>query len=39
MEITCFIFDGITALDIVGPYEVLHRLPGCERALRREAGG
>jgi putative intracellular protease/amidase len=27
MEIVCLLFDGITALDIVGPYEVLHRLP------------
>ena len=28
MKIVCFVFDGITALDIVGPYEVLARLPG-----------
>ena len=27
MEITCFIFEGITVLDVIGPYEVLHRLP------------
>jgi putative intracellular protease/amidase len=27
MDIVCFIFHGITALDIVGPYEVLQRLP------------
>jgi putative intracellular protease/amidase len=27
MQIACFVFDGITALDIVGPYEVLQRLP------------
>ena len=27
MDIVCFLFDGITALDIVGPYEVLQRLP------------
>jgi putative intracellular protease/amidase len=27
MEIACLIFDGITALDVVGPYEVLQRLP------------
>jgi putative intracellular protease/amidase len=27
MDIACFVFDGITALDIVGPYEVLQRLP------------
>jgi len=28
VEIAILIFDGITALDAVGPYEVLHRLPG-----------
>jgi putative intracellular protease/amidase len=28
--IACLLFEGITALDIVGPYEVLHRLPGAE---------
>jgi putative intracellular protease/amidase len=27
LDIACFIFDGITALDIVGPYEILQRLP------------
>jgi putative intracellular protease/amidase len=27
MDIACFLFDGITALDIVGPYEVLQRTP------------
>jgi putative intracellular protease/amidase len=27
VDIVCFLFDGITALDIVGPYEVLQRLP------------
>jgi len=27
VDIVCFVFDGITALDIVGPYEVLQRLP------------
>jgi putative intracellular protease/amidase len=30
MEIACLLFDGITALDIVGPYEVLHRLPDAD---------
>jgi putative intracellular protease/amidase len=30
MDIVCFVFDGITALDIVGPYEVLQRLPSAE---------
>jgi putative intracellular protease/amidase len=28
MEIAILLFDGITALDAVGPYEVLSRLPG-----------
>ena len=28
MEIAIPIFDGLTALDAVGPYEVLSRLPG-----------
>lgn len=28
MDVALFIFDGITALDVVGPYEVLARLPG-----------
>jgi putative intracellular protease/amidase len=28
MDIVFFVFDGITALDAVGPYEVLSRLPG-----------
>ncbi len=27
MDIVCLLFDGITALDIVGPYETLQRLP------------
>ncbi len=30
MDIVCLLFDGITALDIVGPYEVLQRLPGAD---------
>jgi transcriptional regulator GlxA family with amidase domain len=30
VDIACLIFDGITALDIVGPYEVLQRLPGAD---------
>ena len=28
MDIAIPIFDGITALDAIGPYEVLSRLPG-----------
>lgn len=30
LKIAAFIFEGITALDVVGPYEVLARLPGAE---------
>ena len=30
MDIVCLLFDGITALDIVGPYEVLQRLPDAD---------
>ncbi len=29
-QVAIFLFDGITALDAVGPYEVLQRLPGTE---------
>jgi putative intracellular protease/amidase len=28
MQIAMLLFDGLTALDVVGPYEVLSRLPG-----------
>ena len=37
MDIACLLFDGITALDVVGPYEVLQRLPGARREVRRQA--
>ena len=30
MKVAFLIFDGITALDAIGPYEVLSRLPGAE---------
>lgn len=30
MKITIFLFDGFTALDVTGPYEVLVRMPGAE---------
>src|SRR5436309_2452193 len=30
MEIAVLLYDGFTALDAVGPYEVLSRLPGAE---------
>ena len=30
MDIAILIFDKLTALDAIGPYEVLQRLPGAE---------
>ncbi len=30
MKVTIFLFDDYTALDVVGPYEVLSKLPNCE---------
>ena len=30
MQIAILIFDGLTALDAIGPYEVLSRVPGAE---------
>ena len=39
MEIVCLLFDGITALDIVGPYEVLQRLPEADvKFVARQRG-
>ena len=39
MDIVCLLFDGITALDIVGPYEVLQRLPEAEvKFVARDKG-
>jgi transcriptional regulator GlxA family with amidase domain len=39
MEIAILIFDGLTALDAIGPYEVLSRLPGAElRFVAKQAG-
>lgn len=39
MKIAILIFDGLTALDAVGPYEVLSRFPGAElRFVAKEAG-
>jgi transcriptional regulator GlxA family with amidase domain len=39
MKIACLIFDKFTALDIIGPYEVLSRLPGTELVfVAKEAG-
>jgi putative intracellular protease/amidase len=39
MQIALFIYDHFTALDAIGPYEVLSRLPGAEVTfVAREAG-
>ena len=39
MDITILIFEGITALDAIGPYEVLQRIPGVNvRFAAKEAG-
>ncbi len=39
MRIAILIFDKLTALDAIGPYEVLSRLPGAElRFVAKEAG-
>ena len=39
MQIATLIFDGLTALDAIGPYEVLSRLPGAEmRFVAKQAG-
>ncbi len=39
MDIACLVFEGITALDIVGPYEVLQRLPGADVKFVAPAAG
>ena len=33
MNIVVFAFDGMTALDAIGPYDVLARMPGAELRL------
>jgi transcriptional regulator GlxA family with amidase domain len=39
MRIAILIFDGLTALDAIGPYEVLSRLPGTDlRFVAKQAG-
>jgi putative intracellular protease/amidase len=39
VDIVCLLFDGITALDIVGPYEVLQRLPEADVKFVAPAAG
>jgi putative intracellular protease/amidase len=39
VDIVCLLFEGITALDIVGPYEVLQRLPEANVQFVAEKAG
>lgn len=39
MQIAILLFDGLTALDAIGPYEVLNRLPGASTAFVAEQPG
>lgn len=39
MDITILLFDGVTALDAIGPYEVLSRLPGAATTFVGERPG
>ena len=39
MQIAFLLYDGFTALDITGPYDVLRNLPGCEPVFVAEKQG
>ena len=39
MKIAIALFDRFTALDAIGPYEVLSRLPGAQRPFVGERAG
>ncbi|MEV7867929.1 DJ-1/PfpI family protein [Streptomyces sp. NPDC088124] len=39
MQIAILLFDRFTALDAVGPYEILHRVPGVETVFVAEDAG
>ncbi|MFD5746618.1 DJ-1/PfpI family protein [Streptomyces sp. NPDC127033] len=39
MQIAILLFDRFTALDAVGPYEILHRVPGAETVFVAEHAG
>jgi transcriptional regulator GlxA family with amidase domain len=39
MQIACLLFDRFTALDVVGPFEVLNALPGAEPVFVAERPG
>jgi len=38
-RVAIFLFDGVTALDAIGPYELLHRVPGLEVTFVAETKG
>ena len=39
MQVAFLVYEGLTALDIIGPYEVLARIPGIDvRFVARRAG-
>lgn len=39
MDVTFLLYDGVTALDVVGPHEVLGRVPGVRTHLVSPRGG
>ena len=39
MEMVIYLYNGITALDAVGPYEVLSRMPGANIKFAGETKG
>lgn len=39
MQIAFLLYDGFTALDITGPYDVLRNLPGCQPVFVAEGQG
>src|SRR5689334_87363 len=39
MQIAIFVYDHMTALDAVGPYEILSRLPGADTIVVGEHAG
>jgi len=39
MNVTIFVYDGFTALDAIGPYEVLSRLPGATTTFAAPEAG
>jgi transcriptional regulator GlxA family with amidase domain len=39
MQVAYLLYDGFTALDITGPYDVLRNMPGCESVFVAEQAG